>query len=47
MWTRNSDTGKWIAKRDELILSDYEFYKQELSQVKLYSKCLSVQHILR
>ena len=41
MWTRNSDTGKWIKQKDELNKEFYDGVKQDLKLTKLYSKCLS------
>lgn len=41
MWTRNSDTGKWIKQKDELNKEFYDGVKQDLQLTKLYSKCLS------
>jgi hypothetical protein len=41
MWKKNSDTGKWVFTTDSITKDVYEFYKQELKSVKLYSKCLS------
>ena len=41
MWKKNADTGKWVLQVESISKDTYEFYKQELSSVKLYSKCLS------
>ena len=41
MWNFNSDINKWLSYKDELTLDNYNFYKQELQSVRLYSKCLS------
>lgn len=41
MWTRNSDTGKWTLINDVLSKESYDSLKQDLMEVKLYSKCLS------
>ena len=41
MWTRNTDTGKWINQVDTLSKDSYDSLKQDLESVKLFSKCLS------
>jgi hypothetical protein len=41
MWNYSNDFNKWFRYKDELTLSNYEFYKQELQSVRFYSKCLS------
>jgi uncharacterized protein (TIGR02145 family) len=41
MWVYDSEYKKWISNDDYLNKENYEFFKQELSAVRFYSKCLS------
>lgn len=41
MWTFDKDFGKWLSKDDKLTKDTFDIYKQELSSVRFYSKCLS------
>lgn len=41
MWSYNSDTNTWFNSEDRLDLTTFEFFKQELSSYRFYSKCLS------
>jgi len=41
MWKYDSDYKKWVSTDDKLTKDNYDFLKQELSDVRLYSKCLS------
>ena len=41
MWEYNSEYNKWNMSIDNMIDDDYQFYLQELSLVRFYSKALS------
>lgn len=41
MWKFDTDLNKWVDSGDNLLLDSYNFYKQELSDLRFYSKCLS------
>lgn len=41
MWEYNSEYNRWNMSSDNLIDDDYQFYLQELSLVRFYSKALS------
>lgn len=41
MWNYNSEYNKWNMSTDNMIDDDYQFYLQELSLVRFYSKALS------
>lgn len=41
MWNLNSDTDKWVKKSDTLSKENYDYLKQDLQKVRLWSKCLS------
>lgn len=41
MWNYNSEYNKWNMAIDNMIDDDYQFYLQELSLVRFYSKALS------
>lgn len=41
MWNLNADTDKWIRESDVLSKDNYEYLKQDLQKVRLWSKCLS------
>ena len=41
MWNYNSEYNRWNMSFDNMIDNDYQFYLQELSLVRFYSKALS------
>jgi len=41
MWVYDNDYSKWMSNDDYLSKDNFDFYKQELSAVRFYSKCLS------
>lgn len=41
MWIKNNDTNKWSLSEDVLDKTTYDYLKEDLKKVRLYSKCLS------
>ena len=41
MWIFDNDYNKWISTDDKLSKDSFDYYKEELSSVRFYSKCLS------
>jgi hypothetical protein len=41
MWSYDSDNNIWYNSEDKLDFKTFEFFKQELSSYRFYSKCLS------
>jgi uncharacterized protein (TIGR02145 family) len=41
MWVFDNEYSKWISNDDKLLKDNFDFYKQELSSVRFYSKSLS------
>ena len=41
MWIFDNDYNKWSSSGDNLVKSEFDYLKQELSSVRFYSKCLS------
>lgn len=46
MWILNTDTNQWIKQTDVLSKDNYDNLKQDLSQLKLYSKALDGSNYL-
>jgi hypothetical protein len=41
MWNRDIDTNRWSLSEDNLSKNSFDVFKQELSKLRFYSKCLS------
>lgn len=41
MWIYKKENNRWVSTQDRLKRDDFDLYKQEIEEVRFYSKCLS------